>query len=176
MRNITINTITYDDFVVLDKKNDPVTGLVDGDFTKVLYDPDGNERANTTGGITITINELGNGVYRLNFTPDKLGNWIILLTDATHFPWGKAQNYYCVTEAWDTIAQILKRIVGLCQENYRITEARYDNKRNMTSGVIKLYPTPADVDNDTNVIAEYNVEATYNRLNHMTGYKVKRII
>jgi hypothetical protein len=176
MRTITLNTVVYDDFMVLNKHNVPVTGLVNSDFTKILYDPDETERFNVTGGIDINVVELGNGLYRVNFIPDKTGNWILAIYNATHFPYGKAENYFCV-EAWfDELAEILKRIVGLSQENYRIIHPVYDTKRNLISGTIKIYPTSIDVDTDTNAIAQYQISATYDNKNQMTGYKVKRTI
>lgn len=176
MKNIVRDQIAYDEFIVLDKKNVPVTGLVDGNFTKILYDPDGNERANTTGGVAVTVNELGNGAYRLNFTPDKNGNWFLIVYHATHFPWGKGENYIASESSIASIAEDLKRVLGLVQENYRVFETQYDNRRNMTYGKIRIYPTPTDVDNNTNPIAEYEVVASYNKSNHMIGYKVKRTI
>ena len=178
MRNIKINTIIYEDFVVLDKKNDPVVGLINDDFTSVLYDPNGNERANETAGITVTVNELGNGVYRLNFTPDSLGNWVLVVYNSTHFPWGKAESYFCVTEAFDDIADLIKRTLGLSQENYRIFNPTYTTKqrqRVMTSATIKIYSNASDVDSDTNALAEYYIQAVFNNQADMTSYKVKKI-
>lgn len=176
MRNIVTDNVAYDEFIVLDKHNNIVTGLTDGNFTKNLYDPDGNERANTTSPITVTVNELGNGAYRVNFTPDKDGNWFLILYHATYFDYGKGENYFSTDSSIASIADTLKRIVGLCQENYRIINPVYDNRRNMISGTIRLYPTPTDVDNDTNPIAEYQIVASHNNKNHVTGYKVKRVL
>lgn len=175
MRTIQKDQITYDEFIVLDKHNNPITGLVDANFTKNLYDPDGLERANITGGITVTVSELGNGAYRLNFTPDKNGNWFLILYHATYFAYGKGENYFCVEQWFSDIAEVLKRIVGLCQEHYKVFDTQYDARRNMTSGKIKIYPTALDLDNDTNSLAEYHIEAIYNKLNHMVGYKSKRV-
>jgi hypothetical protein len=166
----------YDDFMVLNKKNLPVTGLIDSDFTKVLYDPDNTERVNITGGIPIVINELGDGLYRLNFTPDKNGNWILVVYNATHFPAGKAENYFCVETWFNDLAEIIKRIIGLSQENYRIFNPVYNTQGEMTSGIIRIYPTSSDVDTNTNAIAEYAITAVYNAQNRMTSYKVKRTI
>ena len=80
-----------------------------------------------------------------------------------------------------SFAELLKRIGGLCQENYRIFNPTYTTNNKfrqscMTSGTIKIYPTATDVDTDTNSIATYEVIATYNNNAEMTSYKVKRTI
>lgn len=90
--------IMYDDFVVLDESDDPVTGLTT--FTKILYDPDKNE---VSGSITITIEELGDGLYRASFTPNKLGSWTLIIYNEDYFPWGKGNDYICVNNLLDDI-------------------------------------------------------------------------
>jgi hypothetical protein len=70
---------------------------------------------------------------------------------------------------------ILRRICGLSQENYRVINPVYTTKNNqpcMTSAVIRIYPTASDCNSDTNKIAEYNIEATFDTQARMTGYKV----
>lgn len=99
-RNLKINEVAYDEFVVVDSSGDIVTGLTNNDFTRDLYDPDGDEVSST---IIITISELGAGKYRLSFTPNKLGSWIITIYNNTHFPAGKSANYICVTNLNDDI-------------------------------------------------------------------------
>jgi hypothetical protein len=175
MKNIIKDSIAYDDMMVLNKKNQPITGLTDGNFSKKLFDPDGIERTSSTAPITVTVNELGSGAYRVNFTPDKNGNWFLIIYNTSYFAYGKGENYYASDETIATIADEIKRILGLVQENYRVFDTEYDNRRNLVSGKIKIYPTATDVDSDTNEIAEYEISATYNKLNHMTGYKVKKI-
>jgi hypothetical protein len=69
---------------------------------------------------------------------------------------------------------LVKRIGGLCQENYRIFNPTYDSHNNMTSATIKIYPTAADVDANTNAIASYTVNASYDSHNRMSSYKVKK--
>jgi hypothetical protein len=73
---------------------------------------------------------------------------------------------------------MMKRIAGLCQENYRIFNPTYIIKNNqscMTSATIKIYSTSADVDADTNAIAEYTVTATFDNSARMINYKVKKV-
>ena len=74
----------------------------------------------------------------------------------------------------DSFGDLIKRIAGLCQENYRIINPSYDASNNLISGTIKIYPSASDVDTDTNAIAQYTITASYNASGNMTGYKVKK--
>lgn len=85
-----INEVLYDEFVVTDSSGNLITGLVDGNFTRDLYNPSGSE---VSGTVTVTITELGNGKYRVSFTPNELGNWILTVYNATYFSYGKSANY-----------------------------------------------------------------------------------
>jgi len=69
--------------------------------------------------------------------------------------------------------EILKRILGLNQENFRIFNPIYDDKHNLLTSTIKIYPTKADCIADTNVMATYNVIATYENEN-MKTYRVTK--
>jgi hypothetical protein len=82
----TINKEVIEDFSVISSVGSPVTGLVDGDFSKLLYNPDGSEVSNT---IITTIEELGNGDYRAIFTPNIIGTWYLKLIHDIYFPHGK---------------------------------------------------------------------------------------
>ena len=85
-----VDVALTDEFAVTDSSGNPVTGLVDGDFTKQLYNPSGTEVA---WSIVPVITELGNGLYRVVFTPNAVGNWLLNIVHATYFPWGKSSNY-----------------------------------------------------------------------------------
>ena len=77
-----------------------------------------------------------------------------------------------------SFAELLKRIAGLCQENYRIFNPVYVTKNRqqcMTSATIKIYPSSTDCENDTNAIAEYQITATFANDATMTNYKVKKV-
>lgn len=164
-----------DEFIVLDEDNSPVTGLTDEDFTHNLYNPSKNEVSNISAGVPVTIEEIDNGLYRVSFIPDTLGNWVLIVYHSTYFPWGKGDNYICVNILWNDLETLIKRILGLSQENYRIFNPQFDRNNNMISGTIKIYSSANDVDTDTNSIAEYEINANFNlRTNLMTSYKVKK--
>jgi hypothetical protein len=73
------------------------------------------------------------------------------------------------------INDLIKRILGLTQENYRIFNPQYSKHGNMESAIVKIYPTANDCNNDTNALAEYEVTATHNYIGRMTGYKVIKL-
>lgn len=68
---------------------------------------------------------------------------------------------------------LIKRILGLTQENFRIFNPVYDGNDNLLSATIKIYPTKADCDADTNAIATYSQVATYTG-NNMNTYKITK--
>jgi len=67
---------------------------------------------------------------------------------------------------------LIKRIIGLSQENFRILNPIYDGNHNLLSANIKIYANKTDCENDQNPIASYSMIATYNVDNEMTSYKV----
>ena len=70
---------------------------------------------------------------------------------------------------------MLRRTLGLGQENYRIFSPVYDANGNMTTAIIKIYPSASDCDADTNITATYTVSSTYDSNHRMATYKVKKI-
>lgn len=67
----------------------------------------------------------------------------------------------------------LLRVIGLTHENYRVLSPVYTAGK-LTSATLKIYPTAADVDTDTNAIAEYAMTATFVG-DEMTSYRVKKV-
>ncbi len=166
-----IGDIVYEDFTVTNENSERVLNLTNSDFTKHLYDPDGAE-INTTNPIIIT--ELGHGHYRASYSPDKVGQWYMAIYHSVYFPWGKTGTISVSSYNVDSIAGILLRVVGLTQENYAIDGLVHDMNGNMTSSTIKLYSDSSDVGSGNNIIAEYNISATYvDKL--LDSYKVVKL-
>lgn len=65
-------------FAVYDSNGDPVLGLTNTDFTKLLS-KDGVDSA-----IAVTVAEIGSGRYTATFTPNASGVWSVLLRNATY--------------------------------------------------------------------------------------------
>ena len=90
MKSTKVGEVLSDTFPVTTKRGAPVKGLLDKDFQKVLYGPDGAELSKQT---PVTISELGNGMYRLNFRPDKIGHWAVTVSHPKHCHWGQSGTY-----------------------------------------------------------------------------------
>jgi len=67
---------------------------------------------------------------------------------------------------------LINRILGLSQENFRITVPVYNSNHLLTSATINTYNNAGDCDNNTNQLATYSVIATYNDSGEMQTYKV----
>jgi len=76
---------------VFDTANAPVTGLVNGDFSKFLS-VDGVNSA-----VVVTVSEIGNGRYQASFTPTSTGFWYLLITNATYNPRGWDEEFDVTT-------------------------------------------------------------------------------
>ena len=57
------------------------------------------------------------------------------------------------------------------QENFFIDQTSYDTFNNLTQSRIRIYSTSSDVGTDTNVIATYQMDATYDSDGNMSDYK-----
>lgn len=69
-------------FRVTDSSGAAVTGLVNGDFTKLLY------KDGVADGTTVTVTEIANGQYKATYTPATVGYWVLIVTNATYNPAG----------------------------------------------------------------------------------------
>jgi len=156
-----IGEIVSDGFSVTSTSNILVPGIDSTAFTYHLFDPDNNEVGST---IIATIIELGHGHYRISFTPNKTGVWILAIYHSTYFPWGKTGSFEIYNSDFNTIGVNLTRALGLMQENYYLDETVYDENNNLTFGRIRIYSDSISVGTDNNVIATYNVESEWDGL------------
>ncbi len=162
-----VGSVAIEDFTITNDSNSLITGLVDGDFTRDLFDPDNNE---VSSSITVTVTELGGGSYRTSFIPNKIGKWYLIIYHPTYFPWGKANNISVLNSNSDTLESIIQSLVimttralGLMQENQVIDNTVHDSAGNMLSSRVRLFPSKADADAGTGVIAEYEMTASWNQ-------------
>jgi len=168
MTEVTVNTTYYFDIFVTDNEGEPVTGL---NIDYSLYRSENNLLI-----ITGPLIEKGNGVYQASKLFDILGQYRIIYN--TPLGYEDAQETILVVDEGSSSQQtaLIRRILGLTQENYRILEPIYDEANNMTSCTLKTYPSSLDCENDTNPIAVYNVVSTYTVDNNMSSYKVKKVV
>lgn len=165
---IKLGETLNEDFTVIDGDRELVTGLIDGEFTKDLFDPNGNEVSDTIG---ITISELGNGHYRATLTLNEIGTWYIVIYHPTYFPWGKQDYIQVFNNDFDSLGELVTRVLGLTQENQYIDNTSYDGDNNLISCRIRIYDDQTKVGTNSNVITTYLVTAGYTD-NLLDYYKV----
>lgn len=78
---------------------------------------------------------------------------------------------YLVTRI-DIQSDILNKIAGLVQSNYRIFNQIYDVDGLLQSATIRTYPTATDTNNNTNSDYEYSMIASYDGSGRLTDYRV----
>ena len=76
---------------------------------------------------------------------------------------------------FDDVDTVLERVLGLVQENMRITNHNYDSNNNLIGSTIHIYPTKSDAENQTNPIAEYEMTASYDAQNRLTDYRMVKL-
>ena len=74
----SVNVLARGMLTVYDGSNNPVTGLVNGDFTKFV------SRDGADSAVVATVSEVGNGRYTYTFTPTATGYWHLLFRNATY--------------------------------------------------------------------------------------------
>jgi len=77
---------TFHNFLVANSAGVPVTGLVNANFTKLLFNPSHIE---VSGSIPVTVTELSGGAYFAEFTPNVIGTWFVVIFNAANFPQGQ---------------------------------------------------------------------------------------
>jgi hypothetical protein len=157
-------------FTVVNTSNTLVSGIPTAEFTAHLFNPNDEE----VDLSTVTYAELGYGHYRASFIPNQVGNWLFVVYHPTHFPWGKSNNIQVFANDFDSIASMLQRVLGLVQENFSVDQAIYDADNNLTSSRVRTYSDSSSIGTDSNIIATYQMTATYNE-SKMTFYKMEKI-
>ena len=148
----------------------PKTGLTP---TIDVWEPDGTHLINS-----VNMDEVGGGFYKYTFAVYDESEDYCMRADGGSV----LSNYERYVQATNEIPSNLKtiqdyttRILGLSQENYRISDSSYTtyNKvSQLTSATIKIYESASDCEADINEIATYSIAATYDRNGNMTDYKV----
>jgi len=160
-----------EEFSVLDISNILVSGIPLSEFNTHLFNPSDNEVSDTS---SISFIELGHGHYRVSFTPNQVGNWMLIAYHPTYFPWGKSNTIQVFANDFDSIAIMLQKVLGLVQENFSVDQTTYDSNNNLTSSRVRIYNDNTSVGTSTNVLETYLMSATFNGM-QMTSYKMEKI-
>jgi len=79
-----------------------------------------------------------------------------------------------VQEKLDSLVESSARILGLSQENYRITDQVYNDSNKLISAKLSLFESESDTNANTNPIATYSMVAVYNIQGLLVDYKVTK--
>jgi len=102
--NVKIDVLVTTAFALVDDDGNPVSGeAIPGNFTSELWNPAGSE---VSGSITVTISELGGGAYRVTFTPDAVGHWLLRIFHSVYATGGQSEDFKCSLVDWDDIELI----------------------------------------------------------------------
>ena len=172
LTDIEIDKEFEERMVIVDKHDLPVNGLVAGDFSTVLYDSTGTEVSNISAGIPVTISELGDGIYKILFTPNELGHWTLITYNSTYFPWGKVGGYRVVGAVNALLLDYLKKILGLSQSNYTLTNPHYDRRGQLETALVTTYENSTDLENKVNQLAQYRINAVHDKRGILLSYKM----
>ena len=178
MKKFIQSQIYYLEIALTDKNGDFITTLPTGDIVtyEVRKSSDGSLAILPTGFSNSGTMTVDGDVFKVAVQFDTLGQYRVLYFTPNKYENG-SETIEVVEEITDDLSGIiskLNRLLGLNQENYRIFTPVYNANNDMTSAIIKIYPTATDCNNDTNVLATYNITATYSSPNKMSGYKVTK--
>lgn len=170
MAEINKNSTYYLEFLVINRAGDPVTGLT----VPYRIERSSDDALIASGNLV----EVGNGVYKSSYLFSNLGQYRVLYMPPAPYT-NDIEGILVTDQGAVSISAKLDRILGLCQENYRVVNPTYNKNGDLVDGIIKIYETASDLENDVNPIAVYEVNTSYgagskyNR--HVMEYTVKRI-
>jgi hypothetical protein len=131
--NLKLNELHRDYIEVYDAAESPVTGLEQADFGVVLL---------VNGSLSsksVTIEEVNPstspGVYEVSFTPDTLGEWYLLVTQATYQKTGWKDIYQVFTADIDDVYER----VGDGSNQVTITVQDQDTSNPVIGALVEVY-------------------------------------
>jgi len=157
------DTIYKLELFVVDTDGEPKPGL----STSYNIYKSSDDSSVDTGVLT----DVGNGVYKSSYQFSSLGQFRIVYNTPSGYT--DEIESILVTEETAKNSDML-RTLGLSDENKKILDTVHDGNGNITSAVIKIYPSATDFENDTNVYATYIYSATYDLDGLMTNMGIKR--
>jgi hypothetical protein len=79
-----------------------------------------------------------------------------------------------ITATLNDLSLDVKHILGLSQQNYRLSDHVYDSGNRLTSVIIKIFNSKIDCDNNINNFATYTMNAGYDANGLLVDYKVTK--
>jgi hypothetical protein len=152
MAEITKGTTYYLETLVLDQQGNPATGLTMS--YKVIRSSDNSVLASGS------LSHIGDGVYQNSYLFDTNGQFRILYIAPNDYK-NDIETINVADASSTAVSNMLKRVLGLCHENFRVEQPVYNKAGDLTDGIIKIYDNASDLENDINPIAVYDVKTEY---------------
>lgn len=170
-RRIQVGEVVKDVFPVFDLDGySTISGLVD--FTISVF----IDAANSP--ISVNISEIGtSGNYAVTWTPTETGFYIIqVLVDDTKDIWGG--EYDVIPYDEEEITLLLRRVLGLSQENVFIDNTSYDVDSQLLSSRVRIFDskahceaaTPGGTETD-GLVSTYTQTTTWSAVNRFRTYR-----
>jgi len=159
----------YFELLITDDTGNFVSGLT---INYNIYKSSDNSLITTGNMVEVVVS----GVYQLSHTFVLSGQYRVeYLPTISGYP--KTGETVIIEETSDlsTLEDLIRKILGLSQSNYRLISPVYDKNKNLVSATIKIYNSASDCNNDVSPLATYNIVSTFNSLGLMTSYKVIEI-
>lgn len=189
---IQINTSATITLLLKDRNTqDPVSGVTSSNMPQILIRKTGGTVSNSF--TIIDLAEIDNmpGVYEFTIPAsffDVQGTVHIYVPSFSvgtftfsfqHFQIEVVRDKGLETFQGEVLSK-LKRILGLNQENIRITDHVYDLNGNLIQSTIQTYNSKADLEdiaqNSTNHLAKYEMRASYDSTGNLSSYSVTKEI
>lgn len=122
-------------------------------------------------GITLQLNNIENDVSTIT------NQLYIIESGITNIESGVTNMDSYLTGITNSLLEIgldVKHILGLSQQNYRLSGHVYDSANRLTSVTIKIFYNKTDCDNNINEFASYTMNAVYDTNGLLTDYKVTK--
>ena len=173
-RQVKIGEVVVDSFPVFDldgysKKSGETF------FTSVLRQ-DGIDSA-----VFVSISEIGvSGDYRINFTPDSVGVWMLdVFSDYSKEWWGG--EYVAMDGDISDVYSMVRRVLGLSHENIFIDETTYDADGQLVAARVRLFDSKVNCDAATDggsevvgLLSTYSLTTTWDVVNQFNIFKQTR--
>ncbi len=151
MSEYIVNSEITENFSVNDYNGDLISGIDTSTFTWDLYDPN---NIDTSGILSLLISELGNGSYRVKFTPDIIGSWYLTIYNSTYFPWGKSESFWIIDDTSLTVSEIVDEIEKPLGKLDTIYEKLPDNQIADSQDSTSILTIVNDIDNKIDLLSD----------------------
>lgn len=116
------------------------------------------------------------GIYHLHLAQadtDTLGGLLVYVFGAG-FGVEFGAEVFELSVVVETLDAKIARLLGLLQENLRITDHQYDLNNNLTSATLRIFASEQDTIDMANPLATYTLTAVYDTVNRLLDYRVTK--